>query len=77
MNQNKKEFYAGMLCALDVVAMNDEETLYREIVNTAGGPKPFFEVAEDYDRQHLLRYYSANGGCDEGLRPPYKTVRKF
>ena len=61
MNQLKKEFYAGMLCALAVVAADGEESIYRAIVNTGGGPRPFLDVAEDYDRIHLLRYYTPEG----------------
>ena len=35
LTRHKRDFYNGMLAALAVVASADQETLYREIVETA------------------------------------------
>ncbi len=35
MTEHDRIFYGGMLAALAVVALHDQETLYREIVNSA------------------------------------------
>jgi len=58
LSRKDKAFYSGLITALALVALYDEETLYREIVNTCD-EKELIQAAreeEELEYSGLIKY---------------------
>lgn len=63
LRPGERDFYAGMLAALAVVALHDQETVFRNIVETA-------------DEEALIKVARADGAMRWSGLSKYKYGRK-
>jgi len=63
VDRGEKDFYLGILAALAVVALHDQQSLWEEIVATCDEGKLIaVAVAEDWTEQSGLQRYGLIGG---------------